>query len=225
VLDATVVIVAVTVTAAPLSCTEEFDKLHVGIGFADGVMLQLRFNVPVNVPAGATAIPNCAFCPAAIVCEACDPGANPRVKFGAATPLPESATFCVPPPLCVTVIIPVALPTAVGGTTFVARNFSLPEEGKCTPWSGYTKTSSIVILTTTGTACLSSDSTALTVSVSSNDPAWLSSLPPVNDYIQLSRADSTQPFRGEDSGQFGYPAESETVTCTSDLLNLPSSHL
>ena len=112
-----------------------------------------------------------------------------------------------------------------GGTTFVARNFSLPEEGKCTPWSGYTKTSSIVILTTTGTACLSSDSTALTVSVSSNDPAWLSSLPPVNDYIQLSRADSTQPFRGEDSGQFGYPAESETVTCTSDLLNLPSSHL
>jgi hypothetical protein len=111
-----------------------------------------------------------------------------------------------------------------GGTTFVARNFSMPGEGRCTPWSGYTKYSS-VILTTTGTACLSSDSTALTVSVSSNDPAWLGSLPPVNDYIRLSRADSTQPFRGEDAGQFGYPAESETVTCTSELLNLPSSHL
>ena len=112
-----------------------------------------------------------------------------------------------------------------GGSTFVARNFSLPAASKCTTWSGYTKTATTVVLITGGTACLSTDSTALTVSVSSNDPAWLSSLPPVNDYIQLSRADSTQPFRGEDSGQFGYPAESETVTCTSDLLNLPSSHL
>jgi hypothetical protein len=111
---ATVVIVAVTVTAVPLSCTAVFDKLHVGVGFADGVMLQLRFTVPVNVPSGATAIPNCAFCPAAIVCEGCDPEANPTVKSGAATPLPESATFCGPPPLCVTVIIPVAFPAAVG---------------------------------------------------------------------------------------------------------------
>ena len=120
---------------------------------------------------------------------------------------------------------PVALPTAVGGTTFVARNFSLPEEGKCSTWSGYTIFDSTVILTSTGVACLSSDSTALTVSVSSNDPAWLGTAPPVNDYIQLKRLDSTQPFRGEDTGVFGYPAESWPETCTSDLLNLPSSHL
>src|SRR5271163_4049085 len=26
------------------------------------------------------------------------------------------------------------------GTTFVARNYSQPAEGKCTPWTGYTKT-------------------------------------------------------------------------------------
>jgi hypothetical protein len=96
-----------------------------------------------------------------------------------------------------------------GGTTFVA---------------GYTKYA-IVILTSTGVACLSSDSTALTVSVSSNDPAWLNTLPPVNDYIQLKRLDSTQPFKGEDSGQFALPGESWPVTCTSDLLDLPSSHL
>jgi hypothetical protein len=111
------------------------------------------------------------------------------------------------------------------GTHFVARNFSFPGEGKCTPWSGYTIFDSAVILTSTGTSCLSSDGTALTVSVSSNDPAWLGTLPPANDYIRLTRLDSTQPFRGEDTGVFGYPAESETETCTCDLLNLPASHL
>jgi hypothetical protein len=117
-----------------------------------------------------------------------------------------------------------------GGTTFVARNFSLPGEGKCTPWSGYTKTASTVILTTSGTSCLSSDSTALTVSVSSADPSYVPQ--PVSDYIQLSRGDSTQPFTGQDTGEFAEPGNAETVTCTSeetvtctsDLLNLPSSH-
>jgi hypothetical protein len=110
------------------------------------------------------------------------------------------------------------------GTTFVARNFSLPEQGKCTPWSGYTKTAVTVILTTNGTSCLSSDGKALTVSVTSADPAWLGTAPPVSDYIQLSREDSTDPFKGEDAGVFALPGQSETVTCTSDLLDLPSSH-
>ena len=59
-----------------------------------------------------------------------------------------------------------------GGTTFVARNFSMPGESQCTPWSGYTKTASTVILMTSGTSCLSSDSKALTVSVSSTDPSF-----------------------------------------------------
>jgi hypothetical protein len=108
------------------------------------------------------------------------------------------------------------------GTTFVARNFTLPGEGKCTPWSGYTKTASTVILTTTGTSCLSSDSTALTVSVSSADPSFVAQ--PVSDYIQLIRADSTAPFTGQDTGEFANPGNAETVTCTSDLLNLPSTH-
>src|ERR1700677_1615368 len=81
-----------------------------------------------------------------------------------------------------------------GGTTLVARNFSLPGEGKCTPWTGYTKTPDTVILTTTGTSCLSSNRTALTVSVSSADPAYAPQ--PVSDYIQLSRGNSTEPFTG-----------------------------
>jgi hypothetical protein len=112
-----------------------------------------------------------------------------------------------------------------GGTTFVARNFSLPGDGKCSPWSGYTKTGATVILMTSGTSCLSSDNTVLTVSVSSADPAWLGlGRPPVSDYIQLSRVNSTDSFRGEDIGQFALPGSSQTVTCTSDLLDLPSSH-
>jgi hypothetical protein len=112
-----------------------------------------------------------------------------------------------------------------GNTTFVARNFTLPGEGKCTPWTGYTKTASTVILITSGTSCLSSDGKALTVSVTSADPSWLGvDRPPVSDYIQLSRLDSTEPFTGEDIGEFAHPGSAETVTCTSDLLNLPSSH-
>jgi hypothetical protein len=109
-----------------------------------------------------------------------------------------------------------------GGTTFVARNFSLPGEGKCTPWSGYTKTASTVILTTSGTSCLSSDSKALTVSVSSADPSYIGAGQLTADYIQLSRGDATEPFTGQDFGAFAGSAE--PVSCTSKLLTLPSSH-
>ena len=110
-----------------------------------------------------------------------------------------------------------------GGTTFVARNFSFPAASKCTSWTGYTKTASTVILTTTGTSCLSSDSTALTVSVSSADPSYVAQ--PVADYIQLTRTDSTQPFTGQDYGEFALPtANAETITCTNALLTLPASH-
>jgi hypothetical protein len=109
-----------------------------------------------------------------------------------------------------------------GGTTFVARSFSLPGQSKCTPWSGYTKTASTVILTTGGTSCLSSDNKALTVSVSSADPWFLGAGQVAADYIQLSRGDATELFTGQDFGYFAGSAE--PVSCTSDLLNLPSSH-
>jgi hypothetical protein len=109
-----------------------------------------------------------------------------------------------------------------GGTTFVARNFSLPGESKCTPWSGYTKTADTVILTTSGTSCLSSDGKALTVSVSSADPSYIGAGQLTADYIQLSRGDATEPFTGQDFGAFAGSAE--PVSCTSELLSLPSSH-
>jgi hypothetical protein len=108
------------------------------------------------------------------------------------------------------------------GTTFVARNYSQPAEGKCTPWTGYTKTADTVILTTSGTSCLSSDSKALTVSVSSADPEFVGPGALVADYIQLSRPDTTQPFTGSDTGEFAGSAE--PTSCTNDLLTLPSYH-
>jgi hypothetical protein len=110
-----------------------------------------------------------------------------------------------------------------GGTTFVARNYTLPTEGKCSTWSGYTKTGATVILTTGGTSCLSSDSKALTVSLSSADPSYFGGGGALGvDYIQLTREAATEPFTGQDSGYFTGIAE--PVSCTSDLLTLPSYH-
>jgi hypothetical protein len=108
------------------------------------------------------------------------------------------------------------------GTTFVARGFTVPAASKCSPWSGYTKTASTVILTTTGTACLSSDSKALTVSVTSADPSYFPLNQLTADYIQLTRTDTSEPFTGQDYGAFA--GDAEVVSCTSDLLNLPAVH-
>ena len=109
-----------------------------------------------------------------------------------------------------------------GGSTFVARNFTMPDANKCTTWNGYTKTNDTVIFTTTGTACLSGDSTAITVSVSSADPANLGAGTLAVDYIAMTRISATDPFSGEDQGYlYGSAAP---VTCTSTLLTLPAYH-
>jgi hypothetical protein len=109
-----------------------------------------------------------------------------------------------------------------GGTTFVAPGFTVPAGNKCTPWSGFTKTASTVILTTSGAACLSTTGKTLTVSVSSADPDFLGTNP-ASDYIQLTRASSTGSFTGgTDQGEFAGSADQ--VTCTSGLLSLPDIH-
>jgi hypothetical protein len=108
------------------------------------------------------------------------------------------------------------------GSTFVARNFSMPDPNKCSTWTGYTKTASTVILTTSGTACLSGDSTALTVSVSSADPDFIGANKLGVDYIRMTRSSATDPFSGEDQGYLAGGAESKS--CTNDLLNLPANH-
>ncbi len=110
-----------------------------------------------------------------------------------------------------------------GGTTFVNPGFVTPSAGKCSPWSGYTKTASTVIATTTGAACLSSDSKKLTLSVSSADPSFFGAGSVVSDYIELTRSGTSGTFTtGQDQGQFGGSADQ--ITCTSALLTLPATH-
>src|ERR1700744_1455232 len=72
-----------------------------------------------------------------------------------------------------------------GGTTYVARNFTVPTASKCSPWAGYTKTAAPAILFATGTSCLSTDGTALTVSLSNADPDNVGAGKAVDDYIKM----------------------------------------
>ena len=134
------------------------------------------------------------------------------ITFASGQTFPGGAPFC----------IATAGGFGSGGTTFVAPGFTVPAQNKCTPWSGFTKTASTVILTTSGAACLSTTGKTLTVSVSSADPAFLGTNP-ASDYIQLTRASSTGLFTaGTDQGEFAGSADQ--VTCTSGLLSLPDIH-
>jgi hypothetical protein len=110
-----------------------------------------------------------------------------------------------------------------GGTTFVGPNIALPAKNNCAPWSGYTKTAGTVILTTSGTACLSGTGKTLTVSVSSADPSFFGAGTQQSDYIQLTRTGSTGSFTGG-SDQGAFSGSAVQVTCTSSLLSLPDSH-
>lgn len=111
-----------------------------------------------------------------------------------------------------------------GGTTYVEPTFALPSEGKCSPWAGFAKTASTVIVTTYGTGCLSSDGKVLTVAVSSADPDWFGIGTVGSDYIRVTRSESKGLFTtGNDQGAFG-GGNAEEVSCTSSLLELPSSH-
>jgi hypothetical protein len=111
-----------------------------------------------------------------------------------------------------------------GGTTFIGTGFSVPAEGNCAAWSGFTKTASSVVLMTSGTGCLSSDGKVLTVSVSSADPDYFGAGALHSDYIQLCPAgNSGCPIgSGRDSGEFAGPAA--PVSCSSSLEHLPSTH-
>jgi hypothetical protein len=111
-----------------------------------------------------------------------------------------------------------------GGTSFIGRGFAVPAAGVCTPWAGFTKTASTVILISTGTGCLSTNGKVLTVSIFSTDPSDLGAGQLGVDYIQLCPAGVTGCPLGEgtDQGEFSGPAETET--CTTKLLNLPATH-
>lgn len=110
-----------------------------------------------------------------------------------------------------------------GGSTFVEPSFSAPSEGKCSLWTGFTKTAIDVIVTTYGTGCLSSDGRALTMALSSVNPGWFGPGEIRSDYITMTRSESSKPFTtGNDQGAFS--GDAEVVSCSSSLLDLPSSH-
>jgi hypothetical protein len=111
-----------------------------------------------------------------------------------------------------------------GGTSFIGKGFALPTAGNCKPWSGFTKTASTVIATSTGTGCLSSDGKVLTVTVFSTDPAYFGAGQFGSDQIMLCPAGATGcPIGGgADSGSFGGTAQPQA--CTTKLLNLPARH-
>ena len=120
-----------------------------------------------------------------------------------------------------------------GGTTFVAREFQVPAPNMCSPWAGYTKTSASVVLSTSGSACLSEDGHVLTVGLSSVNPNWTGGAYAA-DYIQIcptgvhctsaDRSVENQPLEGNgiDLGFFGGSAAE--IGCTKNLLTLPNSH-
>ncbi len=111
-----------------------------------------------------------------------------------------------------------------GGTTFVGLGFTVPSDGNCVPWSGFTKTASSVILLTHGVGCLSSNGKVLSVSVSSADPSYFGAGTQGSDYIQLCPAGVSSCPLGSGSDQGAFSGTAKTETCTSSLLNLPTSH-
>jgi hypothetical protein len=113
-----------------------------------------------------------------------------------------------------------------GGTTYVAPNFSIPAVGTCSSWQGFSKTASTVIVFTHGMGCLSSNGKVLTFGMTSYNPNWIPSNSPGSDYIVLERSEDSGPFTsGSDTGDlvFGI-STAKFITCTSTLLELPSSH-
>jgi hypothetical protein len=111
-----------------------------------------------------------------------------------------------------------------GGSTFIGSGFAVPAAGSCAAWSGFTKAFSSVILSTSGSGCLSSDGKVLTVSLSSADPSFFGPGQSQSDYIRTCPAGvkSCPIGGGVDIGGFGGAAA--PVNCTANLLQVPAIH-
>jgi|SRR5215469_14989153 len=111
-----------------------------------------------------------------------------------------------------------------GGTSYIAPDFTLPAKNNCATWSGFTKTATTVIATSTGTGCLASDGRVLTLSIFNTDAEFFGAGTAVLDQIQLCPKGVTGcPITGQDVGNFG-PGLAVQQTCTSSLLTLPPTH-
>lgn len=112
-----------------------------------------------------------------------------------------------------------------GGATLVSKNFSLPANGTCSPWHGYTKTATTVIATSTGTGCRSSDGKVFTLSVLSTDPDFFGIATTASDHLKFCPAGSSgcPVGSGSSTGSLG-TGTVKAVSCTTSLLTLPSVH-
>src|SRR5208283_2152773 len=106
--------------------------LQVGAGVSGGVMLQVKFTVPLNDATGATVKLNVALFPAAMVDEVDDPDATPTAKSGAGRPVPDRATVCGLPGAASLMEIPAVCDPAVTGAN-VTLTVQLPAAGKELP--------------------------------------------------------------------------------------------
>jgi|HubBroStandDraft_1064217.scaffolds.fasta_scaffold19579_5 hypothetical protein len=143
-----------------------------------------------------------------------------KLMIGAAlTGMAASPVFATP--YCIAVNGGFGSPTT--GESFVARNFTVPDPNGCTPWAGYTKSNSTVILIASGTACVSDDGSVMTVSTMNADPSFTGTTP-LYDYLTVCLKSSctiSSSSIGSD-GDFVGPAEVQT--CTSKLEDLPVTH-
>ena len=96
-------------------CTERLERPQLGAEDTTGVIVQLRFIVPVNDPVGAKARLKMAVCPALMICEVDEPDAGPTVKSGVAVPNPDNVMICgLPSALSARLTVPARLPVVVG---------------------------------------------------------------------------------------------------------------
>jgi hypothetical protein len=111
-----------------------------------------------------------------------------------------------------------------GGTSFVGKGFVVPAAGNCKPWSGFLKTATTVIATSTGTGCRSTNGQVLTFTIFSTDPPFFGPSEFALDHIQLCPAGIANcPIGGgSDVGTFGGSAAPQT--CTTSLVRLPAVH-
>src|SRR5215207_2078925 len=110
-----------------------------------------------------------------------------------------------------------------GGTTFVGKGFIAPANGRCNSWAGIMRTTTTVVGTSTGAACMSNDGKLLTLTLQTTAPEFLGIGTTATDHIELCPAAATlgcPAHAGQsDRGTFGGPAAQ--VTCSAAVGTIP----
>ena len=111
-----------------------------------------------------------------------------------------------------------------GGTTYVAPTFVMPAANGCSPWAGFTKTASTVILVASGTGCLATNGKSLQFSISMQDPQFFSAGTLVSDYITVCKEGVSGCTAIVSDQGFFSSSDVKEITCTATLLKFPQGH-